>query len=322
MTLTLLKSKSVVKQPLEEIGIIIALLILCVIMTILSPSFLTINNLLNILQQISVISIIAVGMTFVIIQGGIDLSVGSVVAFTGLIMAGCMKNQGISVALSIIIGLLTGVIIGFINGILVAEIRLPPFIATLGMMSLARGAAFTVSGGQPIYTLPSEFNAISGKLGIIPIPAIIMIVIYIIAAYILRYTKIGRYTYAIGGNEIASILSGISVKLYKIIVYIISGLCCAISAILLTARLDSAVPVAADGYELDAIAAVVIGGTSMMGGEGKLSGTFIGALIIGIVNNGLNLLSVPQGPQRMIKGLIIVVAVAFDILRKQRQKEK
>jgi len=318
----LLKSKSVVKQPLEEIGIIIALLILCVIMTVLSPSFLTINNLLNILQQISVISIIAVGMTFVIIQGGIDLSVGSVVAFTGLIMAGCMKNQGISVALSIIIGLLTGVIIGFINGILVAEIRLPPFIATLGMMSLARGAAFTVSGGQPIYTLPSEFDAISGKLGIIPIPAIIMIVIYIIAAYILRYTKIGRYTYAIGGNEIASILSGISVKLYKIIVYIISGLCCAISAILLTARLDSAVPVAADGYELDAIAAVVIGGTSMMGGEGKLSGTFIGALIIGIVNNGLNLLSVPQGPQRMIKGLIIVVAVAFDILRKQRQKEK
>lgn len=306
----------------DDIGIIIALIVLCIIMTILSPTFLTVNNLLNILQQIAVISIIAVGMTFVIIQGGIDLSVGSIVAFTGLIMAGLMKNEGWSVWLSILVGILVGIFLGFINGFLVAEIKLPPFIATLGMMSLARGAAFTISGGQPIYTLPESFDNISGKIGIIPIPALIMIGIYLLAGYILKYTKIGRYTYAIGGNETASVLSGINVKLYKIIVYIISGLCCAISSILLTARLDSAVPVAADGYELDAIAAVVIGGTSMMGGEGKISGTFMGALIIGIVNNGLNLLAVPQGPQRMIKGAIIVLAVAFDILRKRRQKEK
>ncbi len=314
--------KLFLKSRSDDIGIIVALIGLCIIMTILSPTFLTVNNLLNILQQISVISIIAVGMTFVIIQGGIDLSVGSIVAFTGLIMAGLMKNEGWNVGISVLTGILVGVVLGLINGVLVAEVKLPPFIATLGMMSLARGAAFTISGGQPIYTLPESFDAISGKIGIIPIPALIMIGIYLLASYVLKYTKLGRYTYAIGGNEVATILSGINVKLYKIAVYVISGLCCAISSILLTARLDSAVPVAADGYELDAIAAVVIGGTSMMGGEGKISGTFIGALIIGIVNNGLNLLAVPQGPQRMIKGAIIVAAVAFDILRKRRQREK
>ncbi|MDI3481753.1 MAG: ribose transport system permease protein [Tepidanaerobacteraceae bacterium] len=310
------------RGTMSDIGIIAALVVLCIIMAILSPTFLTVTNLLNILQQISIISIIAVGMTFVIILGGIDLSVGSLVALTGLVMAGLMKNEGVSVWLSIIIGLLCGCLLGLINGFNVAQIKLPPFIATLGMMSLARGAAFTISGGQPIYTLPKPFLEISGKIGIVPIPAIIMILVFLIAGYVLKYTKLGRYTYAIGGNETASILSGINVKLYKMIVYTISGLCCAISSVLLTAKLDSAVPVAADGYELDAIAAVVIGGTSMMGGEGKLLGTFIGALIIGVVNNGLNLLTVPQGPQRMVKGAIIIIAVAIDVIRKTRQSEK
>lgn len=304
----------------NSIGVYVALFILCVIMAILSPNFLNANNLLNILQQISIVSIVAVGMTFCIILGGIDLSVGSVVAFTGLIMAGLMKNYNLNTWLAILAGLLAGCLLGWINGICIAYFKLPPFIATLGMMSIARGAAYTISGGAPIFSLPESFNAISGRWGIVPIPAIIMIVTFLIAGYILKYTKLGRYTFAIGGNETASILSGINVKRFKILVYTLSGLFCAMSAVLLTSKLDSAVPVAADGYELDAVAAVVIGGSSMLGGEGKMSGTLVGALIIGVVNNGLNLLTVPQGPQRMIKGGIIIVAVAVDILRKTRQK--
>ena len=310
------------KLIISDLGALSGLALVCIIVSILSPYFLTPTNLLNILQQISIVSIIAVGMTFVILGGGIDLSVGSIVAFTGLIMAGLMKNLNVNVWVTIPIGLICGCALGFLNGIMVAEFKLPPFIATLGMMSIARGAAFTISGGAPIYSLPQDFLNISGRIGIIPIPAVIMIVIFIIGGFVLKYTKLGRYTYAIGGNETASILSGINVRFFKTVIYTLSGLFCAISSVLLTAKLDSAVPVAADGYELDAIAAVVIGGTSMMGGEGKLSGTLIGALIIGVVNNGLNLLTVPQGPQRMVKGVIIILAVCIDILRKSKRNLK
>jgi len=306
------------KEILSELGALSALILLCIVMTFLSSNFLTPVNLLNILQQISIISIIAVGLTFVIILGGIDLSVGSIVAFSGLIMAGLMVKFHMNPWISILAGILCGSILGFINGIMISGLNIPPFIATLGMMSIARGAAFTISGGAPIYTFPDAFLSISGRIGIIPIPAIIMIIIFIIASYILKYTVLGRYTYAIGGNETTSVLSGISVKFYKTVVYTLSGFFCAISAVLLTSKLDSAVPVAADGYELDAIAAVVIGGTSMTGGEGKISGTLIGALIMGVVNNGLNLLTVPQGPQRIIKGAIIVIAVAIDLIRKKK----
>ncbi len=303
---------------LGDFGALTGLLLLCLVMRILSPYFLTTTNLLNILQQISIVSVVSVGMTFVIISGGIDLSVGSIVAFTGLIMALLMKEAEWPVWPTIGVGLLAGCAMGLVNGLLVALARLPPFIATLGMMSIARGAAFTISGGSPVYSLPSGFLAISDRVGILPIPALVMIAIFVLGGLMLRYTKLGRYTYAIGGNETAAVLSGIGVRLHKSVIYTLSGLFCAVSAVLLTARLDSAVPVAADGYELDAIAAVVIGGTSMLGGEGKISGTLIGALIIGVVNNGLNLLTVPQGPQRMVKGAIIILAVFVDLLRKRR----
>jgi len=308
------------RLALGDFGALTGLLLLCVVMRFLSPHFLTTTNLLNILQQISIVSVVAVGMTFVIISGGIDLSVGSIVAFAGLIMALLMKEAGWPVPLTILAGLLAGCAMGLVNGLFVALARLPPFIATLGMMSIARGAAFTLSGGSPVYSLPESFLAISGRLGPLPIPALIMIAIFAAGGWVLKYTKLGRYTFAIGGNETASVLSGIGVKAYKATIYTLSGLFCAISAVLLTAKLDSAVPVAADGYELDAIAAVVIGGTSMLGGEGKLSGTLIGALIIGVVNNGLNLLTVPQGPQRMVKGAIIILAVWVDLLRKRGRR--
>ncbi len=307
------------RRAVGEFGALTGLILLCVVVSLLSPHFLSTTNLLNILQQISIVSVVAVGMTFVIISGGIDLSVGSLVAFTGLVMALLMKELELPVGLTILAGLVCGSLMGMVNGVLIAWLRLPPFIATLGMMSIARGAAFTVSGGSPVYSLPDPFLAISSRLGPIPVPAVVMIAIFLVGGWVLKNTRLGRYTFAIGGNETATVLSGIDVRLHKMIIYTLSGATCAISAVLLTSKLDSAVPVAADGYELDAIAAVVIGGTSMLGGEGRLSGTLIGALIIGVVNNGLNLLTVPQGPQRMVKGAIIILAVCVDILRKRRR---
>jgi ribose transport system permease protein len=220
---------------------------------------------------------------------------------------------------AVLLCFIVGTAFGAGNGLLIAKLKMPPFIATLGMMSIARGFAYTISDGTPIYMYPKAFLAVSGNLGPVPIPIIIMVAIFAVFFYILKYTKLGRYTYAIGGSESAAILSGINVPFYKFAVYTITGFLCSISAILLTARIDSAIAVAAEGYELDAIGAVVIGGTSMLGGEGKISGTIIGVLIYGVVSNGLNLLTVPQGNQRIIKGIIIIVAVLLDVLRKRKR---
>ncbi len=303
-------------------GILIALIALCIVLTFTSKSFLTAANLLNVSQQISTNFLIAIGMTFIILLGGIDLSVGSVIAVTGLMMGIMMKSWDLPVAASLFLGLLFASVIGLVTGLLITGFDLPPFIATLGMMSIARGAAYTITEGQPIYTFPKEFLAITGRYGGIPVFTIlIMIVMFVIAAYVLKYTKYGRYIYAIGGNENCAKLSGINVKKIKCIAYVISGFCCGVAAIVLTSRLDSAVPTNADGAELDAIAAVVIGGTSMNGGEGTLVGTIIGTMIIGIVANGLNLLNVPQGAQRMVKGGIIVLAVIVDVIRRKRSQK-
>jgi ribose transport system permease protein len=299
-------------------GTIIALVGLCVIMGVLSPQFFSVNNFINIFVQISVISIVAAGMTFVILTGGIDLSVGSIVALCGLILGICIVDNGMPISLALMLAMVVGAGIGLGNGLLISKLNMPPFIVTLGTMSIVRGAAYSITGGQPIFTYPEEFLAIAGSVGPIPIPVIIMVVVFILCYYLLKYTKLGRYSYSIGGSEAASILSGIRVWVYKTAVYTILGFLCSISAIILTARLDSAVPVAGDGYELAAIAAVVIGGTSMMGGEGKVTGTIIGALIMGVVGNGLNLLAVPQGNQRMIKGAIIIIAVLVDVLRNRK----
>ena len=298
-------------------------MVLCLDLQLAQPVFLTSSNLLNVLQQISTNFVIAIGMTFVIISGGIDLSVGSNIAVTGLLMAIMMKNWGVGVLPTLIVSLIFAGLIGLINGALIAFLNLPPFIATLGMMSIARGAAYTITGGAPIYTMPSGFTAISSRvripfIGDVPLYTIlIMAAVFVLGWYCLRYTRVGRFTYAIGGNENCAKLSGINLSKIKCFVYVISGLCCGVAAILLTSRLDSAVPTNADGQEMDAIAAVVIGGTSMKGGEGSMVGTLIGIFIIGVIANGLNLLGVAQGPQRMVKGLIIVVAVIIDVLRRR-----
>ncbi|OBR91378.1 ribose transport system permease protein RbsC [Clostridium ragsdalei P11] len=311
------KKKISINDILDKLGVVIALVVLIVVMAVLSPDFLTVKNVFNILQQIAQIGIISVGMTFVILLGGIDLSVGSIIAFTGLIMALCMK-AGMSVGLAILVGIILGAAIGFLNGILISKVKLQPFIATLGTMTMARGLAYTITNGQPVYSFSAGFKSFAGFIGVVPIPAIIMAVIFALGYYVLKYTKFGRYMYAIGGNRVASKLSGINVDKYEMLVYTISGICCAIAAIILTARLDSAVPVAGDGNELDAIAAVAIGGTSMTGGEGGIVGTLIGALIMGVIANGMNLLDVQQGPQRFAKGAIIILAVGIDVIRKKR----
>ena len=315
--------KKKVSSANNIVGILIALVVLCLDLQLAQPVFLTSSNLLNVLQQISTNFVIAIGMTFVIISGGIDLSVGSNIAVTGLLMAIMMKNWGVGVLPTLIVSLIFAGLIGLINGALIAFLNLPPFIATLGMMSIARGAAYTITCGAPIYTMPSGFTAISSRvripfIGDVPLYTIlIMAAVFVLGWYCLRYTRVGRFTYAIGGNENCAKLSGINLSKIKCFVYVISGLCCGVAAILLTSRLDSAVPTNADGQEMDAIAAVVIGGTSMKGGEGSMVGTLIGIFIIGVIANGLNLLGVAQGPQRMVKGLIIVVAVIIDVLRRR-----
>ena len=299
-------------------GIVIALIALCLNLAIASPVFLTSSNFLNVFQQISINFVVAVGMTFVIISGGIDLSVGSNIALSGLLMGILMKTYHVPVFLTILICILFSGLIGLINGTLISFLSLPPFIVTLGTMSIVRGAAYTVTGGQPIYTFPTGFTAISGRIAGVPVwSTLIMLAVFFLGWYILRYTRIGRFTYAVGGNENCAKLSGINLNKVKCFVYMYSGLCCGVAALLLSSRLDSAVPTNADGQEMDAIAAVVIGGTSMSGGEGSMIGTLIGILIIGIIANGLNLLGVAQGPQKMVKGLIIVIAVVIDVVRRK-----
>ncbi|HYR91893.1 MAG TPA: ribose ABC transporter permease [Terriglobia bacterium] len=304
----------------RQIGTLSGLLSLCFVLWILSPYFLTVSNLLNIAEQTSIIAVVAAGMTFVIITAGIDLSVGSVLAFSGVVMASSLA-AGRSIPLALAIGLAAGLLCGIGNGVLISIGRLPPFIATLGMMSIARGAALMFTQGRPISGFSETFRSIANTDVLrVPFPVIVMIGVYVVSHLVLARTKLGRYAYAIGGNETAAHLSGVNVRLYKTAVYALSGMCSALAAVLLTARLNSAQPIAGINYELDAIAAVVIGGTSLMGGEGTVSGTLIGALIIGVLRNGLNLLAVSSFIQQIVIGSVIVIAVLLDTFFKRRGK--
>lgn len=304
----------------RQFGTLLGLLVLCSIMWLLTPYFLTIPNLLNIAQQTSINAIIAVGMTFVIISAGIDLSVGSIVAFAGIVMASVLQ-AGLPLPLAIVAGLITGTFCGIINGLLITLGKLPPFIATLGMMSVARGAALVYSEGRPISGFESSLRDLAtGEFLLVPLPVLMMLVIYLAAHFVLQRTTFGRYTYAMGGNEEATKLSGVNVRFHKTMVYALSGLMSAIAALILTARLNSAQPIAGMMYELDAIAATVIGGTSLMGGEGSVLGTLIGALIMGVLRNGLNLLGVSSFLQQIIIGAVIIVAVLVDMGLKSSKK--
>ncbi len=303
----------------RQFGTLIGLIVLCCALWILTPFFLTVSNLLNIAQQTSINAIIAVGMTFVIITAGIDLSVGSILAFSGVVLAK-MIHLGIPLPIAIVFGLAVGFLCGLVNGLLITHGRLPPFISTLGMMSVARGAALLSTQGRPVSGFSKSFRFLAtGEILHIPTPVIIMVLVYIVAHFILTRTKLGRYTFAIGGNEEAAILSGVNVKFYKTTVYGLCGMLSGLAAAILTARLNSAQPIAGIMYELDAIAATVIGGTSLMGGQGTIIGTLIGAFIMGVLRNGLNLLGVSSFIQQIVIGSVIIIAVLVDMtLKKQR----
>jgi len=304
----------------RQLGTLSGLLVLGLVLWALTPHFLTLSNLLNVAEQATIIAIVAVGMTFVILTAGIDLSVGSVLAFAGVVMASAL-HAGAPLPFALLAGLVTGTVCGLVSGLLITLGRLPPFIATLGMMSVARGTALMYTGGRPISGFSENFRWLAtGEVLRVPIPVIVMIGIYAIAFFVLTRTKLGRYTYAIGGNEEATHLSGVNVRFYKTVVYGLAGLFSGLAAILLTARLNSAQPIAGMMYELDAIAATVIGGTSLLGGEGHVLGTLIGALIMAVLRNGLNLLGVSSFLQQVVIGSVIIVGVLIDMALKRRGK--
>ncbi|WP_411861676.1 ribose ABC transporter permease [Vibrio cholerae] len=304
------------KEWLIEQKSLIALLFLVVVVSFLNPNFFTVDNILNILRQTSVNAIIAVGMTLVILTAGIDLSVGSVLALCGAFAATLVAME-VPVLVAVPTALLAGAALGAISGIIIAKGKVQAFIATLVTMTLLRGVTMVYTDGRPIstgFTDTADTFAWFGTgyaLGI-PVPVWLMVVVFAVAWYLLNHTRFGRYVYAVGGNESATRLSGINVDRVKIGVYAICGLLAALAGIIVTSRLSSAQPTAGMGYELDAIAAVVLGGTSLMGGKGRIMGTLIGALIIGFLNNALNLLDVSSYYQMIAKAVVILLAVLVD----------
>ncbi|MFD4542355.1 substrate-binding domain-containing protein [Streptomyces bauhiniae] len=305
------------RRLLLDNGALTALIVLIVALSALSGDFLTTDNLLNIGVQAAVTAILAFGVTFVIVAAGIDLSVGSVAALTSTVLAWSATQSGMPVALAVVLAIATGVGAGLVNGFLIAYGKLPPFIATLAMLSVARGLSLVISGGVPI-AFPASVSHLGDTLGgWLPAPVLVMVAMGLIAALVLGRTYIGRSMYAIGGNEEAARLSGLRVNRQKLAIYALSGVFAAVAGIVLAARLGSAQPQAADGYELDAIAAVVIGGASLAGGTGKASGTFVGALILAVLRNGLNLLNVSAFWQQVVIGVVIALAVLLDAVRRK-----
>jgi len=301
-----------VKFNFKDYGIILGFLVLCLVISIATPDFLVSKNILNILRQSSIIGIIATGMTFVIISGNFDLSVGATAAFSGAIAASLL-NAGQNILVAIIVPLIVGSLIGMVNGVLASIINIPSLIATMGMVAIIRGAILLYTGGYPISTNNNTFSIIgNGYLFGIPIPVIIFFSGIIIAYIILMKTRFGRRVYSIGGNPQASRLSGINVDFYKISVFVLNGFMAALAGIVLCSRLSIATPVAGEGYDLDSIAAVVIGGTSVLGGEGNVLRTVIGVLLLSVISNGFNLLGVNIYFQYIFRGLIILAAVGFS----------
>ena len=308
----MLKSSS--QSVLQKLGPVIGLLLIVVIISVMSPNFLTLNNLLNVLRQVSINALIAFGMTFVILTGGIDLSVGSILALTGAVTAGFLAS-GMDPMLAMFLGLILGAILGAINGIIISKGNVAPFIATLATMTIYRGLTLVYTEGRPISGLGDSlsFQLIGkGYFFGIPVPVITMAIAFGVLYFVLKKTTFGRRVYAVGGNEEASRLSGIKVDRIKVYVYALTGTLAALASLILTSRLNSAQPTAGNMFELDAIAAVVLGGTSLTGGRGWIVGTLVGALIIGVLNNGLNLIGVSSFFQQVVKGAVILVAVLLD----------
>lgn len=307
---------------MSELTTVIALIILMAVITIINSNFLTANNLLNLLLQVTSNALIAFGMTFVILTGGIDLSVGSILALSSALTAGLL-GSGMPVTSAILISLILGCILGMMNGLLISYGKLAPFIVTLATMTIFRGATLVYTNGNPITKGLSDtflFQFLGqGYIVGIPFPVIIMFIVFIVLYVLLHKTAFGKSVYAIGGNEKAAYISGVKLNKVKIIIYSISGIMASISGLIITSRLSSAQPTAGASYEMDAIAAVVLGGTSLSGGKGRILGTLIGALIIGVLNNGLNIIGVSAFWQQVVKGVVILIAVLIDRFKVVKQ---
>jgi inositol transport system permease protein len=310
--------KSNFNKAIDKLGIIVVLLFLIILMTFLTDKFLTPMNLTNVVRQISFIALIAIGVTSIIITTGIDLSSGSVVGLTSVVVASAAHPGQFPLIVTILIGLSVGVAVGLVNGLLIAYAKLPPFIATMGSYTTVRGLALLYSNGRPVNDLKDEFVYFGGGrfLGI-PVPIIVLIVVALLTHLLLTSTRLGRHVFAIGGNEQAAIIGGINVKAVKLAVYVYASTLAALSGSLLTGRIASGQSALGVGYELDAIAAAVIGGTSLTGGVGSIIGTISGALVIGVINNGMDLLNVNMYWQQIAKGGIIVLAVFIDSQKKK-----
>ncbi|MGB9343465.1 ABC transporter permease [Trichococcus sp.] len=308
------KEKGPAKKRLNKLGPLLALVVLVIFVTIMNPSFMSPTNLLNLLRQVSTNALIAFGMTFVIITGGIDLSVGSTLALSSALMAG-MIASGLDPVLAMGMGLLLGAFLGACNGVMITKGKMAPFIATLATMTIYRGLTLVYTDGNPITGIGNSFifkYMGRGYLFGIPFPVVVMLLFFGVLYVLLHKMTFGRKTFALGGNEKAAFIAGIKSDRIKIAIYSISGLMAAVAGIIITSRLNSAQPTAGNAYEMDAIASVVLGGTSLSGGRGRLVGTLIGALIIGTLNNGLNLLGVSSFYQQVVKGVVIIIAVLLD----------
>ena len=302
-------NKTSLREFLQRYGLAISFLILCLVLSLLSDRFLTIGNLTNVLRQSTINLIIAIGMTYVILTAGIALSVGAVLALSTVVTADLLQ-RGVPVIPTVLIGLLLGGVLGLSNGLLISRIKVPPFVATLGMMTVARGLALTYTQGRPITGLPDLFRSIgTGYLGPIPMPIIIAGITFLGGYILLTRTRMGVYIYALGNNPVAAHYTGIATSNYLTFVYVLAGSLAALAGMILVARLDSAQPTAGISFEFDAIAAVVVGGTSFAGGEGSLIGTLLGVLVISVLNNGLNLLNVSSFYQPVVTGVVIALAL-------------
>lgn len=318
-----MKSEKAKKIDLSNMSALIVLVVLCVVLSIAEPAFRSFGNLINILQQVTVYAVLALGVNLVIFTGGIDISVGSVVALSGIVLGKLTVEAGLSPILGVIAALVIGAFCGAFNGVMISKFKLQPMIATLAMQSMARGAALTLADGQTITGYSDGLRWIG--VGVIPgtqipVQIVFMVLLYLASYYVMKYRKFGRFIYSIGGNEEATRLSGINTQKYKILAYTLCGALAAVASIILVAKLNSAQSTAGQDYEMDAIAGCVIGGTSLLGGFGSVWGTFIGSIIIVVIRNGLNLLNISSNLQKLFIGAIILMAVLADAFRSRKNK--
>ncbi len=304
---------------LSKIFVYLVLVVIILFFTVTTDTFLTSKNILNICRQISMIGICSVGMTMVLLTGGIDISVGSIIALVGVVAAKLIGEAGMAIFPAMLIGVVVGAICGLINGIMVAEFDVPALITTLAMQTMARGAAYILTSGIPIYGLPEEIKTLGqGYFFKIPIPVIIMALIFLFGWWLLEQTRFGRYTYAIGGNQEVARLSGINVLKMKIFIYTLSGLFAGLSGVIMLSRINSGQPATSSGFEMDVITGAVLGGISVAGGEGKLVNVIAGVLIMGMLSNGMTLMNLDEYWQWVVKGIVLLLAVTFDNMQRKR----